>query len=318
MTRELKTLRGGRAALVLLAGIVSTGVAGTACRRSDPAGSQAAPPPCETTGRMDLVAMATIPELGRVTSEWLQSGSSEVLAAFRDGELRPLEGMGVARLCQTSRRAPSGGREVAVTLSGREAPVLFARLAIATPVGKPVRAETRGSARVLVGERSWVALRGDSLVLATTDDVLRTVLSSPLEDQLGGDRPLMSLTFTGHALADVLNGGQPFRVATLNAVRALHVEIGPDGTSLSARLSTTDPPAAAALLAALQKFLDGFKEAMKRGDRQRPIDVSARGDGTEVVVSASFGKEARDLFVKRLAARVARGHVHPRVADGPH
>jgi hypothetical protein len=305
-------------ALVLLAGIVAMAIAGTACRKSDGAAVPQRAPPCETAGRMNLVALAGIPALGRVISEWLQSGSNELAGAFRNGQIPPLEGMRVARLCQTSRRAPSGSREMAVTLSGNEVPALYARLAAAAPPGKPLRIETWGTAEILTGERTWVALHDGRLVIATTDELLRRLVSGPVDGEIGDDDALLSLSFTGQALADILSGGQPFRAATLNAVRALHVDVGSDGTRLSARLSTSDAPAAAELLAALQKFLDGFKEAMKRGGPQRPIDVSVRGVGADVVVSAVFGKEALDSFVQNLAARVARGHVRPRVAAGPH
>ncbi|MGH9883958.1 MAG: hypothetical protein ACREBE_00400 [bacterium] len=316
MTRTLHMVSISRAARVLLAAVVSIH-AGVACHRSDPAvsGATAALPSCDAVGRMNLIALADIPELKSVTSEWLQGRSSELAAVFPDG-LERLGEMQVAHLCQTARRAPSGGRELAVTLTGSSVPALFAHLATAAPTGLPPRAERWGTADVLVGDRRWVALHEGSLVFATTEDVLRRVLSGPVEDAAGDPHALLSLTLTGDSLQDILGGGQPFRVAALNAVRALHIEVGPDGTSLSARLSTADPPAAAALLGPLQTFLEQLRGAMMHRGSAPAVELSARGADADVVVSAKFSSELREQLVQRLAKRVAKSRAHARTA-GP-
>jgi hypothetical protein len=98
-----------------------------ACRRGTPTAPKAdavvAPTvSCEAVGRMNLTALAALPDLGRLTTTWLSTGAPELSAALRDGAIDPLAGMERAQICQTSRRSPTGGREFAVTMSGRALP----------------------------------------------------------------------------------------------------------------------------------------------------------------------------------------------------
>jgi hypothetical protein len=297
-----------------LAGAVCLAVAGSlgGCRRADDkpkeataaAAAATAPlsPGCDTVGRVNVGALSALPEVSRVVSAWLQGGSSDLAAAFQDDGINPLDGMEAAWICQTPRRSPSGGRELAVTLSGDAAPGLFARLATPKQPGRKVTHERWGASDVLVGERAWVALRDRDLVMATTPDVLRRVLADPSDVVRPAGNGLLSLTFSGPALAEVLSGGQPFRAAPLNAVKTLFVELPASADSLTVRLATSDRAAADSLRTALQKFLDTLPGGMKR-DGQAPV-MASRVEGTDVFVAASFSRHVMDGLAQTLAMRL--------------
>ena len=309
----------GRRMLAGVAGLVMAGSLG-GCRRANETSREAtatatatattAPlsPGCDTVGRVNVGALSALPALSRVASAWLEGGSSDLAAAFRDGGIDPLDGTQAAWICQTPRRSPSGGRELVVTLSGDSAPTLFARLATPKQPGRKLTHERWGAADVLVGERIWVALRDRDLMMATTPDVLRRVLSDPSDVVRPAGDGLLSLTFTGPALADVLSGGQPFRATSLNAVKTLFVELATGADSLIVRLATTDRTAADSLRTALQKFLDTLAGGMKGGGHA-PV-MASRVDGTDVLVSASFGRPVLDGIAQTLAMRLGARRRH--------
>jgi hypothetical protein len=304
--------RGGMFLVVLALGSLG------ACRRGEqraPKADAVAAPAvsCEAAGRMNLTALAGLPELGRLTTTWLRTGAPELSAALRAGAVDPLDGMERAQICQTSRRSPTtGGREVAVTMSGPGAPALFGRLAGVPVSGRPARRQQIAGADVLVSDRTWVALQGPKLVMATTEEILRRVLTPPPGDALttaatSGDDPLLSLTFSGGLLQDILAGGRAFRIAALNAIKELRVDFAADGTGLTARLATADSASAEQLRTALEKFLSALRETAKHDGTTSPPDLAARVEGREVVVTAGFGRQALGRFAQAFAMRSGGG-----------
>jgi hypothetical protein len=278
-----------------------------ACRRGTPTAPKAdavvAPTvSCEAVGRMNLTALAALPDLGRLTTTWLSTGAPELSAALRDGAIDPLAGMERAQICQTSRRSPTGGREFAVTMSGPGAPALFGRLAGTPVAGKPVRRQQLAGADLLVSDRTWVALQGPKLVMATTEEILRRVLTPSSDDAVttGGGDALLSLTFSGGVLQDILAGGRSFRIAALNAIKELRVDFAADGTGLTARLATADNPSAERLRTALEAFLSSLRDTAKPNSAPA---VAARVEGPTVVVTAGFGPQALGRFAQALAMR---------------
>jgi hypothetical protein len=305
-----RAARSGGMLLLVLVGALG------ACRRGEqgaPKAEAAAAPAvsCEAAGRMNLTALAGVPELARLTSSWLRTGAPALSAALRDGAIDPLEGMERAQICQTSRRSAAGGHEVAVTMSGPGAPALFGRLSGTSVPGKQIRRQQLAGADVLVSDRTWVALQGRKLVMATTEQILGQVLATSPGDALtaatGGEDPLLSLTFSGGMLQDILAGGRAFRIAALNAIKELKVDFAADGTGMTARLATTDATSAEQLRKALASFLTTLGEAAKRDGAASPPELAARVEGRDVVVAAGFGPQVLGRFAQALAMRTASG-----------
>ena len=280
------------------------------CRRTEPnpapaATTVAAAPACDAAGHMNLTALAALPELSRLISTWLQQSSPELATALNDGKINPLEGMERAQIRQTARRSATGGRELAVTMTGNGAPALFARLSGAPASGKTVKRQQLAGADVLSTDCTWVALRNQRLVMATTEEVLGRALSDPGAADAGGDAALLSLTFTGQVLQDILAGGRAFRVTALNAIQALRVDFAADGTGLTSWLKTADHAAAEGLAAPLQKFLEALKESSKQDAGPHP-ELEARVIGSDVIVTAHFGRQVLDRFAQALALRAPK------------